>query len=403
MLKLLYHNNNDKLKRSGQLKIKGILSVFLISALVLTQGSFCFAQNLAEHEAAELEYRVDKQSKNLHNVIKGRINYDEGTINKDLFTGEVEEIEEGAKLKMTVASVISTGLNREGDEFFAELTDDFSTESGVVIPCGTVAHGMVTRIENSKRLGRDAYIKVNFDYLITPDGRKIPIEASMTTKRHPVAETAKVVLEDTAYTVAGGVIGGLMAFKFLGLGAAVATKGGTIAGGAGIGAVAGLTASMVRKGKEILIAPGDEIKVKIKENLELPVLSDEGLKEKELHYKGLDVKIIGYDLEKDPFGDLNTITLALDIKNKTSKTFSTFDMALISEYKRVYYASPFGKTELWFNKVTPGSCVRGRLSFSVDNPRKKHWLVFYDSMTRKPLVKLSLKNAERELQKLSKK
>ncbi len=385
-----------------KLKSKRILTALLALVLVLVQGCFCFAETLTEHEVAELEYKVDKQSKTLHNVIHGRIQYDEGFQNQEIFTGEVEEIEQGAKLKMTVSSVISTGLNRKGDEFFAEVTDDFSTENGIVIPCGTVAHGTVTKVKNSKRLGRDGYINVNFDYLITPDGRKIPIEASMTTKRHPVTSTLKVVLEDTAYTVAGGVIGGLMAFKFLGLGTAIATKGGTIAGGAGVGAVVGLTASMVRKGKEVLITPGDEIKVKIAENFKLPVMSEEGLREKEVHYKGLDVKIIGYALQKDPFGDLNTITLTLDINNKTDKTFSTFDLAVVSEYKRVYYASPFGYTDLWFNKIVPGAKVRGRLSFSVDSPKKRHWLVFYDNRTRKPLVKLSLKNAERELEKLSK-
>ncbi len=385
------------------MKRKRVLTFLLISVLVLFQSDFCFAQTPTEHETAKLEHNVDKHAKNLHNVIRGRIQYDEGIQNEGMFTGEVEQVEEGVKLKMTVSSVISTGLNREGDEFFAEVTDDFSTENGIVIPSGTVAHGSVTRVENSKRLGRDGYISVNFDYLITPDGRKIPIEASMTTKRHPVTSTAKVVLEDTAYTVAGGVIGGLMAVKFLGIGAAVASKGGTVAGGAGIGAVVGLTASMVRKGKEVLIAPGDEIKVKIAESLELPVLSEEGLREKELLYDGLDVEIIGYSIEEDPFGDLNTITLTLDIVNNTDKTFSTFDMAVLSEYKRIYYPSPFGHTDLWFNKVVPGTKVRGRLSFSVDNPKKRHWLVFYDNMTRKPLAKLSLKNAERRLDKLSQK
>ncbi len=56
---------------------------------------------------------------------------------------------------------------------------------------------------------------IKFDYLITPDNRKIPIEASITTKRSAAASTAKVVLEDTAYTMAGGVIGGILALKSL--------------------------------------------------------------------------------------------------------------------------------------------------------------------------------------------
>lgn len=383
--------------------VKRILITLLISVFSLNFAGFCLADNVADHEIKQLEQQVKQNEEEMKGVLRGRINYDESGENSDIFTGEVEQIQEGAKLKMTVASVISTGLNQEGDEFFAEVTEEFTTEKGeVVIPSGTVAHGKVTRVENSKRLGRDGYINVEFDYLITPDNRKIPIEASMTTKRHAATSVAKVVLEDTAYTVAGGVIGGLLALKFLGLGTAIATKGGTLAGGAGVGAVIGLTASMVRKGKEVLIAPGDEIKVKIAENLELPVMTDEAVKDKELHYEGLDVKITGYQLERDPFGELNTINIVLNIENKTKKTFSSFDMALVSEYKTVYYASPFGYTDLWFKKITPGSKAIGRLSFSVDNPKKKHWLVFYDNRTRKPLAKFSLQNAEREIKKQDK-
>lgn len=383
---------------------KRILITLIISFFTFNYVGIGFADNITEHEIKQLEHDVDQNNQPMKGVLRGRINYDEAGEHSDLFTGEVEEIERGAKLKMTVASVISTGLNREGDEFFAEVTEEFAVEDGgVVIPSGTIAHGTVTRVENSKRLGRDGYINVTFDYLITPDDRKIPIEASMTTKRHAVTETAKIVLEDTAYTVAGGVIGGLLALKFLGLGSAIATKGGTLAGGAGVGAVVGLTASMIRKGKEILIAPGDEINVKVAKNFELPVMTEEALRDKEVHYDGLEVQITGYQLEKDPFGELNTITLTLNIENKTKKTFSSFDMALVSEYKTVYYASPFGYTDLWFKKIVPNSKAIGRLSFSVDNPKKKHWLVFYDKHTRKPLAKFSLQNAERDLKKISQK
>lgn len=400
---LYYEYSKYSSQNTGFRKIKRILKLFLLTVFILSQNSLCLAGDATiDHEAAKLEYQFNQNQENLHNVIRGTIQYDEGRPDENLFTGEIEEVKEGSLLKMTVASVISSGLSYEGDEFFAEITDDFSIDGGIVIPSGTVAHGIVTQLENSKRLGRDGYIKVKFDYLITPDGRKIPIEASMTTKRHPATATAKVVLEDTAYTVAGGVIGGLLALKFLGLGAAVATKGGTVAGGAGVGATIGLTAALVRKGQEVLIAPGDEIKVKIVESLDLPVFTEEALKDQELYFEGLDVKIIGYALEKDPFGDLNTITLALDIKNMTDKSFSTFDMALVNEYKKTYYASPFGDTGMWFQKIMPGSRIRGRLSFSVDNPKKKHWLVFYDNRTRKPLAKFSLKNAERDLKKVTK-
>ncbi|MFH0702083.1 MAG: hypothetical protein V2B14_00890 [bacterium] len=334
----------------------------------------------------------------LHGKIE--INEDENK-QENLFTGETKEVQSGTTLKMTVSSVLSSGYSEEGDEFFAEVSNDLSIAGGIVIPSGTIAHGSVTKLTESKRLGRDAYITLNFDYLITPDNRKIPIEASMTTKRHPVTSTAKVLLEDTAYTVAGGVVGGLLSLKILGIGAAVASHGYTVAGGAGVGALLGATSSLARKGGEVLIAPGDEINVKVAGTLELPVFTEEALKDEEKILDGLDVKITSYKIEKDPFGELNTITLVLDIKNETNKTFSSFDIALVNNYKNVYYPSPFGNTELWFQKIIPNSRITGQLSFAVDNPKKKHWLVFYDSSSRKPLAKISLKNAERKLKKIN--
>lgn len=385
--------------------MKKIISFFIAASFLLSCSFPCFAESsvpMPSGASNKVEQTADSTPKIRENTIQGGVDYNELEENKNLFTGEVKAVEKGAVLKMTVSSVISSGFYRKGDEFFAEVTDDFSTRSGIMIPSGTVAHGRVSEFTDKKRLGRDAYITLKFDYLITPDNRKIPIEASMTTKKGAATSTAKVVLEDTAYTAVGGVIGGILALKFLGLGAAVASHGYTVAGGAGIGATIGLVASLVRKGGDVLIQPGDEIRVKVNESLELPVMSYEALKDDELICEGLNVKVLDYIVERDPFGELNTITLTLHIINNTDKTFSSFDMALLSDYNTVYYSSPFGDTSMWFQKIKPNTQIRGRLSFAVDNPKKRHWLVFYDGRTRKPIAKFSLKNAEREIKKLSK-
>lgn len=66
-------------------------------------------------------------------------------------------------------------------------------DKGVILPAGTIAHGCVREIQSSKRLGRDGWIEVNFDYLITPDGREIPIQGKMSTKLNPVIGTTKTL------------------------------------------------------------------------------------------------------------------------------------------------------------------------------------------------------------------
>ena len=317
---------------------------------------------------------------------------------QEMFTGQTDEVEKGTKIEMTVSTVVGSNVSMEGDEFFAELTEDISTDSGIVLPMGTVAHGKVVESEEQKRLGRDGYVIMDFDYLITPDGREIPIKARMSTKSHPLASFAKVVLTDAGYTLAGGAMGGLMALKIGGVGLAVASNGYSIAGGAGVGATAGAVKSLARKGKPRVISPGDKIEVKLSKDIELPVFKLNALEEEEVSYNGLEADITDYKLEKDPFGSLNTITLNIEVINRSQKTFTFFDMALVSEYGSVYYPSPFGDTDMWFQKLKPGTKFAGYMSFCVDNPRENHWLVFYDKYSRKELAKISVRNAMRRLQ-----
>lgn len=375
---------------------KKLITIFLLYIFVLAQPASVLAKSKPKNE--------NLMQTGSRYIFHGHAEINQGAPeHENIFTGETGKVDEGTKIEMTVSNVISSTYNLEGDEFFAEVTKDVESEEGIVIPAGSVAHGKVSGIEDSKRMGRDGHVTLEFDYIVTPDGREIPIEGKMTTKRHPAASVAKVILEDTAYTLGGGLAGGYAALRLLGVGAAVSSNGATLGVGAGLGAVAGAGIALTRKGQEVLLAPGDEIKVKVLGSMELPVISDEAFKEEEKKFDGLEVRIVNYELEKDPFGDPNTITLSLVVVNKTKKTFSSFDMALINDYRSVYYASPFGNTEMWFTRIRPFTRIAGKLSFSVDNPKRKHWLVFYDNRTRKPLAKISVDNAKRDIKRRKKK
>lgn len=315
-----------------------------------------------------------------------------------IFTGETDKVKTNDVINMTVSQVLTAGVSEQGDEFFAEITNDVIGDKGVVLPLGTIAHGCIKNIEQSKRLGRDGWVELTFDYLITPDGREIPIEGQMSTKLHPVASVAKTVAEDAGYSLAGGVVGGMTALNLFGIEGAVATQGYTVMGGAGLGAAVGLGISLIRKGKDFLISPGDQIKVRLKTTVDLPVLSQDALKQKEMDYEGLDVKITGVRLKKDPFGNPNTIDLSLIIKNNSPTNFSSFDISLVSDLNTSYYPSIFEENSLAFSQIKSGDKIGGHLAFAVDNPNRKHWLVFYNRQNRKPLAKVSVDNAKREIE-----
>lgn len=324
-------------------------------------------------------------------------------LEEELFTGKVETLERSDIIHMTVSQVLDSNINIEGDEFFAEVVNDVKGDSGVIIPKGTLAHGRIAQTVDAKRLGRAAQIALDFDYLITPDGREIPIEGRMSTKLNPVAETSKIIAKDVGYTVAGGVVGGFLALNWLGLEAAIASQGYTLAGGAAVGGAIGLGAALFRKGSQVLIAPGDEIKVKINTSVKLPVYKDTALMQHELFYPGLDIYISDIKHEEDPFGVVNTMTLTVMITNMSDKTFSGLDLALVNDYNAVFRPSIFGETKLMFKQIKPGDKVVGRISFSVDNINRKFWLTFYDRISKKPLSKISLDNAYKKVSAKTKK
>ena len=199
----------------------------------------------------------------------------------DVYTGEFKEIDKHDVIEMTVEQVIDGNISLEGDEFFAKITSDVG-KNGVVLPKGTLAHGIITQSGDPKRLGRDGFVSLRFDYLVTPDGRHIPIEGGMSTKMHPLKQFGKIVATDAGYTAVGGVAGGWFALNTLGIEAAIASHGYTIAGGAAIGGTIGLVMSLYRKGKNALITPGDQIKIRLKTPVELPVYRDEALIQEEL-------------------------------------------------------------------------------------------------------------------------
>lgn len=323
--------------------------------------------------------------------------------NKELFTGEIDQLDTKDVIKMTVSQVLSSGYTEEGDEFFAEISKEVEGDKGVILPAGTIAHGTVKEIQESKRLGRDGWIEVTFDYLITPDGREIPIQGKMSTKLNPVVGTTKVVAKSAGYTAAGGVVGGFLALNMFGLPAAIVSQGYTLAGGAALGGAVGLGMALYKKGKDVLISPGDEIRVKVTKELALPVFKPEALKQEEFCCEGLNVKITNIDFEEDPFGELNTITIAIVITNLTDKYFTGFDISLVNDLNAAFYPSVFGDTTILFSKIKPGDRTSGRISFSVDNIKRKHWLVFYDRAQRKPIAKLSIDNAYKDIQAKKKK
>lgn len=308
-------------------------------------------------------------------------------------TGDVRVVAPGTELDLVLKTEIEAGETVEGDEFFGKIIKDVLVDGRVVIPRGTVVHGVLSTLEGPKRAGRNGYINTRFDYLITPDGREVPIEGNSTTRDSKGKAAAKVVGRAAGYTAVGGVVGTVMALQYGGLAAAAASHGAVLAGGAAIGGAAGLTIAMLMKGKSVMLQPGAEMRVKLSEPLKLPTMIMPDETAEDYSIPGLEVKVAGMRIDRHPFGGMTDITLTLDILNQTENTFSTFDIGLEDELGNLFFPSPLGDTGIRSSKIKPSSHLNSNITFSVYNSKIRHKLVFFKPYSREPLAKLALTDA----------
>lgn len=305
-------------------------------------------------------------------------------------TGDVRVVPLGSELDVVLATEIEAGETVEGDKFFGKIIKDVMVDGQVVIPRGTVVHGVLSAMEGPKRAGRDGYITTRFDYLTTPDGREVPIEGNSTTRDSKGKAAAKVVGRAAGYTAIGGVVGTVMALQLGGLAGAAASHGATLAGGAAIGGTAGLTVAMLMKGKSVMLQPGAEMRVKLSEELKLPTMTMPAETAEDFSIPGLKVKVVGMRIDRHPFGEMTEVKLTLDILNETENTFSTFDIALEDELGNLLFPSPLADTGIGSSKIKPNSHLNSNISFSVYNGKIRHKLVIFKPYSREPVLKFAL-------------
>ncbi len=300
---------------------------------------------------------------------------------------DVRVVAPGTALDLFLSTEIAAGETLEGDEFSGKISKDVLVDGQVVIPRGTLVHGVLSTLEAPKRAGRNGYIRSRFDYLITPDGRKVPIEGNSTTRDSKGKAAVKVVRRAAGYTAIGGVVGTVLVLQYGGLAAAVASHGTALAGGAAIGGAAGLTIAMLTKGKSVSLLPGAEMHVILSEPLKLPTMTMPDQMAEDYSIPDLKVKLAGRRIHRHSLGEMTEITLRLDILNQTENSFSTFDIGLEDELGNLFLPFPLGYT------VKPGSHLKGDITFSVYNVNMRHKLVFFKPFSREPLAKLALTDA----------
>lgn len=198
---------------------------------------------------------------------------------------QVKRLPRGTRMEVKAVDAVTTENVETGSVFSAVLINNIRLERQMVLPEGSLVRGSVQEIKPAKRLSRSAVLYLDFDHIVTPSGRQLPIHAALCSNFK--------LTKDGGITTGGGLgyALGQTWDKSVGI-VTNATKWGISAGSelftggqyilTPIAAVGGLVggagylmidsvADFIRKGDEIIINQGQQFDILLLEPLDVPV------------------------------------------------------------------------------------------------------------------------------------
>lgn len=92
---------------------------------------------------------------------------------------QTKRIPAGTKLKIQLLDPLNTVAKSSGDSFNAMLLEDQTVGSSVILPAGSIVRGCISNIKPIRRLSRGAVLYLDFDHVVTPNGRQLPLTLSV--------------------------------------------------------------------------------------------------------------------------------------------------------------------------------------------------------------------------------
>ncbi len=198
---------------------------------------------------------------------------------------KTKRIPAGTKFSLQLMNPVSTSSGLSGAEFTAILMNDKTDDSDVILPMGSLVRGTIKRIEPPKRMSKGAILYLDFDHVVTPTGRQLPLSFSITGRsditydggiaasrgyKEALIENWENTKDITSNATewGGEVFDDVIVADQLMTG--ICAVGGAIGGGAyyiydGI-------ADMIRKGKDVYLRKGDVIDVILVDPVDVPVI-----------------------------------------------------------------------------------------------------------------------------------
>ena len=195
-----------------------------------------------------------------------------------------KRIPAGTVFKLEFLQPVSTFSGCEGDSFVATMKNELSTGKNVILPSGSVVRGSVAQVNTAKRFSRGAKLYLDFDHIVTPNGRQIPLDLAVCQFENiyydgslyknlgygeAVQKNYERAVEITKNSTNYGLKAGESAPGIQYLTTPFCAVGGFI-GGVGYW-VGDSVADMFRKGQDVYINKGDILTVKLLNPIDVPV------------------------------------------------------------------------------------------------------------------------------------
>lgn len=167
----------------------------------------------------------------------------------------------GTVLSVELRSRVASDASHVEDAISGRLRRPIVIKGLTAVPAGTALSGHVTDVDRSGRVKGRARVAFRFNQLDLPGaGNRLPIRTSVVARMAPAtkkADAAKIGGGAAAGAVIGAIVGG-------GDGAA---KGAAIGGAGGTGVV------LATRGKEVRLAPGTPVSVRLLQPITIRVRS----------------------------------------------------------------------------------------------------------------------------------
>lgn len=198
---------------------------------------------------------------------------------------KTKRIPAGTQFQLQLMNPVSTSYNTVGSDFTAIMINDQTSDADVILPMGSLVRGTIKRIEAPKRFSKGAVLYLDFDHVVTPNGRQLPLSFSVTGRsdmtydggiagskgyKEALIENWKKTKEITSNaTEWGGDV-----FDDVPVADQILTGVGAIGGAIGGGAYYAYDffADMIKKGKNVNLRKGEILKVILINPVDVPVI-----------------------------------------------------------------------------------------------------------------------------------